>query len=252
MKRSSARDWILCPRPSPRAKLRLLCFSSAGTGASSYRTWPDLFGEEIEVRAVQLPGREGRLLEAPFTHVEPLVDALLPHALPVLEGGSFAIFGHSLGALVAYRFARRLADARGPRPKHLFVSSRRAPHLPLLHPPLHTLDDEALTREIRRYNGTPEEVLANKELMELLLPGLRADFQIHETYAHDDAPPLDVPILATGGDRDPGVPEAGLDAWREHTSARFEARLFPGDHFYLNAHRGALVDAIRAALFHDG
>jgi medium-chain acyl-[acyl-carrier-protein] hydrolase len=243
----NARAWVIRPRPTPDAKLRLVCFPSAGSGASAYRAWPDVLGADIEVVCVQPPGREARLFEPLFSHLDPLLDAAMPHLLPALDK-PFAVFGHSLGALVAFAFARRLRASKGPRPLHLFVSSRRAPHMPLLHAPFHKLGDPELTEEMRRYAGTPDEVLANKELMELVLPAVRADFQIHETYAHDHEPPFDFPITAFGGDRDHGVPIDGIDAWRSETTQPFAKHIYEGGHFYLNHHRDAVLAVVRAAL----
>lgn len=239
------RDWVVRPKPNDGAH-RLFCFPSAGNGASAYRDWPALLGEGVDVFCVQPPGRENRLAEAPHKHLDDLLDAMVPMLVPMLDT-PFSFFGHSLGSLVAYGAARRLSKF-GIAPTTLYVSARRAPHLPLLHPPLHALPDAELVAEIRRYNGTPEAILANRELLELLLPTLRADFQIHETYAHDGGPRLDAPIFAFGGTRDPGVPADSLDAWRDHTSGTFLARAFEGGHFYLNEHKAELVGLIRAAI----
>jgi medium-chain acyl-[acyl-carrier-protein] hydrolase len=236
-------SFIVPLKPNPGASLRLFCFPYAGVGASVYRPWPADLGPSFEVLGVQLPGREGRFTEPPFTRLEPLLRALLPAILPFLDR-PFAFFGHSLGALVSFELCRHLRRASGPLPVHLFVSGRRAVQWQLHEEPLHTLPDAELIEEVRRYNGSPEEVLAHKELMDLMLPILRADFAIHETYTYVDEPPLDLPISAFGGIADTDVPEERLDAWRHQTTRAFRCRLFPGDHFYLNGLRREVTQAI--------
>jgi len=227
--------------------MRLFCFPHAGVGASVYRPWPADFGPTVEVFGIQPPGREGRFTEPPFTRLGPLLDALFPAILPFLDR-PFAFFGHSLGTLVSFELCRRLREAGHPLPLHLFVSGRRAAQWPLREECFHTLPDAALIEELRRYNGTPPEALAHAELMELMLPVLRADFAVHETYAYVDAPPLDLPISAFGGVSDETVPEERLAAWRHQTTRTFRCRMLPGDHFFVNGSRQAITRAIAADL----
>jgi medium-chain acyl-[acyl-carrier-protein] hydrolase len=189
----------------------------------------------MELCAMQLPGRENRLRESPFTRmsdaVERVAEALEPHLdLP------FALFGHSMGAILCFELARLLRRRYGVGPTHLFVSARRAPQFPDPRTPLRHLPDALFVAEInRRYNGLPREVLANAELMELLLPMLRADVQMIETYAYEPALPLDCPITALGGLGDSDLLVEDLEGWRAHTNSRFETRLFPGDHFFIQS-----------------
>ena len=181
---------------------------------------------------MQLPGRESRFREAPFTRMSDAVE----QAAGVLERHldlPFALFGHSMGAILCFELARLLRSRYGVGPIHLFVSARRAPQFPDPRPPLHPLPDARFIAEIdRRYNGLPREVLANTELMELLLPMLRADVQMIETYAYEPDLPLDCPITAFGGLEDNDLRIEDLDGWRAHTNSHFEAKLFPGDHFF--------------------
>jgi medium-chain acyl-[acyl-carrier-protein] hydrolase len=189
----------------------------------------------MELCAVQLPGRENRLRESPFTRmsdaVERVAEALEPHLdLP------FALFGHSMGAILCFELARHLRNRYGVEPIHLFVSARRAPQFPDPLPPLHRLPDARFIAEIdRRYNGLPREVLANMELMELLLPVLRADVQMIETYAYEPGLPLDCPITAFGGLGDIDLRVEDLDGWHAHTNSCFETKLFPGEHFFIQS-----------------
>jgi medium-chain acyl-[acyl-carrier-protein] hydrolase len=242
--------WVVLPRPNPGARLRLFCFPYAGGGASVFTAWPEGLPDEVEVCAVQPPGREGRLSEAPFTDVHALVEALHPALRPHLDR-PFALFGHSNGAVMAFELARALRRAGGPMPVRLIASGRPAPQLPLEEPPVHALPDEAFTREIRRFSGTPDAVLENAELMELLMPLLRADFQLGETYAARDEPPLPVPITAVGGVDDHEVRREQVEGWREQTTRDFRLAMLPGGHFFLLDQRDLLLREIAADLRRD-
>jgi medium-chain acyl-[acyl-carrier-protein] hydrolase len=235
--------WLIRFKPNPGASLRLFCFPYAGAGASVYRPWAADLGPSIEVIGVQSPGREGRFTEPLFQRIEPLIADLLPAILPALEP-PFAFFGHSLGTLISFELCRRLRAGGHPLPVHLFLSGRRAAHVTPRDRNFHLLSDAALLEEVRRYDGTPAAVLADKELLGIMLPILRADFSIHDMYTYAHEPPLDVPITAFGGLDDPNVAEERLDAWREQTRRGFRRLMFPGGHFFLHKERPALVRAM--------
>ncbi len=235
--------WFPLQRPGADARLRLIALPFAGGAASAYRTWQDELPAWVEVCPVQLPGRETRFREPPFTRLAPLVGSLA-EALTAYPDRPFALFGHSFGALIAFELARELRRQGLPRPQRLIVSGRGAPHLPPRHAPFHLLPDRQLLDELRRLNGTPAAVLDHDELVRLILPTLRADFTAHETYSHTDEPPLDVPILALGGVQDRLAPFADLDAWRQHTAAGFELRMLPGDHFFIQSQRTLVLQCL--------
>jgi len=235
--------WLVSYKPNPQARLRLFCFSYAGGGASVFRTWANQLPANLEIYAVQLPGREGRINESLFTEIYPLVRTLAPILLPYLDL-PFAFFGHSVGALIAFETIRQLRNLKYPKPKHLFVSSRRAPQIPNPERPIYNLSNEEFIQKIRRYNGTEEAVLQNAELMDLFLPILRADLTINETYNYQVELPLDCSISAFGGLQDPLVNRQQLDAWCEHTSKNFSLLMLPGDHFFLKAQQQMLLTAI--------
>jgi medium-chain acyl-[acyl-carrier-protein] hydrolase len=239
--------WIQRPRPLPDARVRLFCIPHAGGGASTFRPWLSEVPGFVELCPVQLPGRENRMRETPFSHWEPLVSELASAAEPYLDM-PYAIFGHSTGAMLGFELSRTLRAAGRPEPIHLFASARNAPHLPLERPPTHALPHDELVDDLRRMGGVPEEVLEHRELMELLLPLLRADLSVNETYRYPGGEPIDTPITAFGGTDDPRASPAGLDAWREHARGAFACRLFPGDHFYLHPNRAELLAAIGSAL----
>lgn len=226
-------QWFLIrPRRAP-ARVRLFCFPYAGGGTPVYRDWQRLLPDEVEVCAAQLPGRGTRLQEPAFTDAGALVEAVAEAITPYLDL-PFALFGHSMGAIVSFELARLLRDRHGPAPAHLFVSGRPAPQAPLDRERTFDLPEPLFWEKLRGLNGTPAEVLEHPELRELMLPLLRADFSVVETYAYRPGPPLDCPLTAFGGVADAEVSRAQVEAWGEMTTGPFAARVVPGDHFFLN------------------
>jgi medium-chain acyl-[acyl-carrier-protein] hydrolase len=242
-----ATGWIGFSRPNPHARLKLFCFPYAGGGAAAYRAWGKELPQDVELCPVQLPGRESRMVEPPFQHLEGLVMALADAIAPQLDR-PFAFFGHSMGALVAYELTRTLRRRGLPEPARLLVSAFRAPHLARRVAPIYHLPDEAFLAALRRFNGTPDEILQNADLMELVMPILRADFSVCETYTHRREAPLDLPIVAFGGCADEDVKPAELEPWRELTTSGFSLAMFPGDHFFLDSSRPALLETVSAVL----
>jgi len=240
--------WISFRKPRPQARLRLFCFPYAGGGALIYREWADDMPSDIEVCPVQLPGRERRLREKSFTHIEPMIEALVPALTPYFDM-PFAFFGHSMGATVGFELAGRLEKDGLPTPQHMVASARRGPQLPPEDDKqYYTLPDDEFKERLREIQGTPEQVLENEELMDLMLPLLRADFELIDTYRPTTTPPLSCPITAMGGLGDDEVPREELEAWGEMTRRRFRLRMFPGDHFFLHEERKALVLAVAESL----
>ncbi|MCG8421694.1 MAG: alpha/beta fold hydrolase [Proteobacteria bacterium] len=235
--------WIAFRKPRPEARLRLFCFPYAGGGASMYRTWSDAVPQQVEICPVQLPGRENRLRDAPFRRIEPLIERLADALQPYLDR-PFAFFGHSMGALVAFELAQTLRRHGRACPAYFFASARRAPHLAGDKNSLHTMTDDELIEELRRLDGTPEKVLADRGLMAWMLPLFRADFEVHETYACSQWEALDCPISAFGAVDDETVSREQIHAWRLHTRSEFVLRLFPGDHFFIDKMQPAVIRAV--------
>lgn len=233
-------SWIFGRRPNPQAGLRLFCFPYAGGSASVFRSWAEGLPANVDVCPVQYPGRGTRLMQPSFTRLPPLVEALASGLKPLLDR-PFAFFGHSLGALVSFELARHIRRQSGILPVCLLASAGRAPQVPSSRRSIHALPEAEFLEEMRRLNGTPLEVLQNIEIMRILLPVLRADFAIGETYAYEPEPPLACRIVTIGGEQDHRVSHADLDGWREQTNAGFSLRMFPGDHFFLNTEREALL-----------
>ena len=232
--------------PRPAARVRLYCFPYAGSGAGVFRSWSDGLDPRIEVRAVLPPGRERRFVEPALGTVTDMADSLLPALLPGLDP-PFALFGHSLGAMLAFETARRLSAA-GRAPIHLMVSAARAPHQPMHSVSYHRLPDTEFLPAVSKLGGTPDELTANAELAALMLPTLRADFMAAETYAQQPDLPLPCPITAFGGTDDPVVSSARLDAWADHAGAGFRKHELPGNHFFIATARSALLELIEREL----
>lgn len=223
-----------------QANLRLFCFPYAGGSSQIFRSWSDCLPPSIEVCPVELPGRGSRFREAAFTKLSMLVEAIAPNLLPSLDK-PFAFFGHSMGAVISFELTRYLRRNYDLAPVHLFVSAHRAPQIPDPDPPIHALPEAEFIQELRDLNGTPQTVLANRELMQLMLPTLRADFQAIETYVYTKEPPFECPIAAFGGLQDDSVTFDELDAWRHHTRAAFSLQMLPGDHFFIQSGSAMLL-----------
>jgi len=242
----AATPWLALPKPNPRADMRLFCFPYAGGGVHTFRAWADNLPKSVEVCPVQLPGRGARMMEAPFTQMGPLVQTAAEALLPHLDK-PFAFFGHSMGALVSFELARQLRKQNSPEPSRLFVSGCFAPNIPDPYP-LHDLPDSEFLEGLRRLNGMPQEALENAELIHLLLPTLRADCTVTETYTYTDRPPLNCPISAFGGLQDHLLSRDDLDGWRQQTTASFSLRMFPGDHFFLQTAQPLLLQILSREL----
>jgi medium-chain acyl-[acyl-carrier-protein] hydrolase len=239
----SAERWLAYREANPRARLRMFCFPYAGGGASAYRGWGASLPQEIEVCPVQLPGREGRLREQPFTRPEELIQAVTDALIPWFDL-PFVFFGHSMGAMIGFELSRELRRRGQTLPLHLFVSGRRAPQLPTRDEPIHDLPEPEFIERLRELNGTPEEVLQHAELMKLLTPLLRADFAVNETYSYLEEAPLDLGISAFGGLADLDVKRDDVEAWSIQTRGRFRMRMMPGDHFFLHPQKDLIIESV--------
>ena len=244
MSASPSGPWFVCTRPRSGPDLRLFCFPHAGGGASIYRAWPSQVAAALEVVAVQLPGRESRLKEPLVDSLAPLVTALADVMAPYTNA-PYAFLGHSFGALLSFELIRELRRRGSSMPVCLFASGRQAPRIPEPDPPLHRLPEPDFARAVHnRYNGIPQFIFDEPELLRLLLPALRADLSMAETYAYGDEAPLDCAISVFGGTLDHRLAKADLDAWRDETTAGCSVRLFPGGHFFLEHAQAQVLGAV--------
>jgi surfactin synthase thioesterase subunit len=244
---SATGSWFRDLRPRGGTNIRLFCFPYAGGSALVYRDWADLLPSTIHVVPVELPGRGLRLRESPFTEMQSLIDVLAEEVAPLLDL-PFAFFGHSMGAVIAFELTRALRRRYGRHPRILFLSGRPAPQLSDEMPISYNLPKDEFIAQLRRLKGTSQEVLENMELMELVIPLLRADFKLIQTYKYLVDEPLSCPIIVYGGSQDREAPIETMFPWKEHTSSDFALHPFPGDHFYLRPYQALLLKAITQEL----
>ncbi len=228
---------------NPRAVLRLFCFPYGGGAARAYRPWTQTLPPEIDVCAIQLPGRGNRLREPPLTKMSLAVELVGKEIVSLLDR-PYAFFGHSMGAILAFEVVRLLRRSGHPHPVHLFVSGHNAPQIPKTEPFTYNLPDAEFIEELQRLNGTPREVLEHPDMMRMMLPSLRADFESIQTYSYKHESPLDCPITALGGLLDPETSRETLEPWREQTTAAFNLQMFPGDHFFLHQEQARVLRVI--------
>lgn len=243
----TARRWLRCYRPRPTARIRLVCFPHATGSAPFYRAWPAELPDDIELLAVQYPGRLDRVAEPPVVSMGVLAD-LVTAVLAPRRDLPLALFGHSMGAAVAYEVAHRLERRLELPLAHLFVSGRPAPRY---HRPgsKHLGPDDVLWAELRRLGGTDREALDNPQLRSALMPTLRADYQLIESYRPAEGV-LRAPISALVGDADPEAPVNEVAAWADYTQSAFDLTVFDGNHFYLVPQRGKVLAGISRSLRH--
>jgi medium-chain acyl-[acyl-carrier-protein] hydrolase len=211
-----------------------------------FGTWAHELPSEVEVCAVQLPGREDRGNDSPFRRLPAAVQHLSASLDPFQE--PFAFFGHSMGALLAFETARALRSAGGRLPLHLFCSACHAPEDVRTREPAYGLPHEKFMEHIRKLGGVPEPILREPDMMRLFIPILRADLELHQTYEYRQQLPFRFPITTFAGVRDTEVPPRALDAWRHHTTVAFERLDFPSGHFFIQSVRGNFLRALSVIL----
>ena len=239
--------WFAYRHLNPQARLRLFCFPYAGGSASIFANWSSFLPAWVEVCPIQLPGRENRINETPLKRLSALVDRLVEALLPVSDL-PFTFFGHSMGALISFELARRLRQRDLPLPCQLFISGCGAPQVHVSEPPVYHLPKEEFIAAVKRLNGTPEEVWRHEELVKILLPYLRADFEMIDTYIYQPDLPLPMPFTVYGGQQDQKVQPERLGAWSEQTTKACVLRIFPGDHFFVHSSRQQLLTTLSQEL----
>jgi medium-chain acyl-[acyl-carrier-protein] hydrolase len=243
-------EWFVTERSSPQPEMRLICCGYAGGNSRVFAGWQAQFGPDIEVLAVETPGRGRRFKEAPVADLRELTQQLCEASKPFLDR-PFALFGHSNGALLAYELARAIRQRYLLSPQALFISGKRAPQLLYSEPQLHVLPDAAFIAALKRYNGTPQEVLDNPELLSVFLPILRADFALSETYRFTTGDLITAPVYLFGGAYDPVVPERDLLTWGDVCEGEVYYRRFAGDHFFIHSQRDQVIAVIKETLAAD-
>lgn len=235
--------WFVNLKPNPHAVLRLFCFHYAGGTASVFRPWAAHLPDGIELLAIQLPGRESRFGEDPFTDLSLAVDAAATAIQPLLTK-PYIFFGHSLGAKFAYHLALLCQLRYWRTPAHLIVSGDSAPQL-LEENPIQDLPDAEFIKALQKYNGLPKELSEVQELLDLLMPTIRADVKLSETTLSKESDPLlNCPITAFAGTDDNNMQQSDLYAWGAKTAKSFKCKHFLGDHFFINSAKKDVLTAL--------
>ncbi|RKI20294.1 thioesterase [Corallococcus sp. AB030] len=239
--------WLVRPVPRPGARVRLFFLPFAGGGASVFRTWHRDLPESVEGCALELPGRGARIRELPSLRLEPLVQGLADTLEPLLDR-PFALFGHSMGGLISFELVRELRRRHAPLPCHLFISAFAAPQHSRWSPQVHLMSNEEFLQFLVRLEGTPPEVLASPGLMDMLMPIIRADWAVIESYTYRREAPLPVPLTVLGGEDDKAVARVALEEWAEQTRESFTLEMFPGGHFFPRTSAEPLLQLFRRVL----
>lgn len=245
---SNSNNWFVGTQTNPQAEMRLFLFPYAGGGPAVFNNWTSEFPGSIEVCIAHYPGRGSRHHEPPISQITILAERYALAIQPLLDK-PFVFFGHSLGGLIAFELARQMRQQKLSQPLLLFISACGAPHLPDPNPPIHGYSDAEFMRALQQLNGVPPALLGQPNMIQLLLPMLRTDFEAIECYRHNPAEsPLSIPIIAFAGADDPRVGQERIEGWALHTDAGFQSQYFPGDHFFMNTGRESVISAIAAEL----
>lgn len=240
--------WLISYKRNPAASVRLFCFHCAGGSASEFRSWPAHLGGKVELLAVQLPGREGRVNEAFVASMDELIGGVVEAITPVLDK-PYVIFGHSFGAIGGFEVIRELRNKALPQPLLFIAAGRRGPQVTDTKPLIASLPQDEFIEELRkRYGDQLGPIWDSAELREMLIPQIHADFALSETYRFRDQQPLDCPIVAFAGVAEKSLKANALNAWCKHTNRSFQSRRFPGGHFFIRESQPLVVEAIRQAI----
>lgn len=240
-------SWITCPKPNPKAKIRLFCFPYSGGSATIFRTWANDLPDSIELCPIEIPGRGKQIKLSPYTKIEPLIQATATNIIPYLNK-PYAFFGYSMGALISFELTRLLRSDYNSHPLHLFIAAYHAPQLPSETSLMYQLTDTDFLNEIYQLNGTPKVVQENPELIKFFLPVIRADFTVLDTYVYSHQSPLNCPITAFGGLQDSRVSYNALSAWEKQTTAPFLLHEIDGNHFFINTAKNTLLNLVIQSL----
>ncbi|CCN83767.1 putative Thioesterase type II [Vibrio nigripulchritudo SFn27] len=230
---TSLNRWFAIPNPKPDAALRIFCLPYAGGNVSSFLPYASIEGLDVELCAVQLPGKGSRLREAPYENMSALVNDLATALIPLMDK-PFIIWGHSLGSRIGYELIKLLKSKGMRLPVHFILAASRAPHEFNSERPMHGLSDEEFKGRLKEMGGTPDEVIEHDGLMSMLLPGLKADFKLAETHKVSEIIPLNIPATLFGGTKDTTIPSHTLPRWENHLTAGFELVMIEGDHFFID------------------
>jgi len=243
VRRTHRSKWFLISRPKPLARYRLFCFPYAGGSASAFLPWEDLLPAHIELVAIQPPGRANRLDESLLTSVVEIAEQLA-RAIPPLLDRPYLTYGHSMGSIVSFELLHLLKASSLPLPRRYFGAARQAPQVPRRIAPFYDYPLEEFKTELKRFGGTPDAVLENADLMEMLVPMLRTELRAAYAYRREPGEKLECDVSIFGGALDEIVLPQELPGWQEHFLKRMDFRLFEGSHFFMEDNKELVVGAI--------
>lgn len=238
---------LVTPNPKPNAKVKLICFPYAGGGISTYNTWAKHLPENVELTIVQLPGRGERMFETPYSNMSDVMNELL-NVMPNHLNTPYIVFGHSLGSRIAFELLVKLQEMKLPLPLHFIASGSRGPHSHLNKKNMYNLPEQAFITELKNLNGTPKAVLENKELMDLFLPVLRADFELSDTYCYNGNAQFNCLITVLGGINDIDISREQLQSWQDFFVPNLHLYMIPGNHFFIDTHQGECLDKVNSII----
>jgi surfactin synthase thioesterase subunit len=235
--------WFVIPKPNPNADLRLICFPYAGGSATIYMSWVKFLPKNVELVIVQPPGRGTRMFEQAFSTMASLTTELLK-VFPNYIDKPYIFFGHSLGSRVAFELTKQLQILSLPLPQYFIASGSRGPHIASTKKSIHHLPDDEFIAELKRLNGTPQAVIENKELMELFLPLLRADFEIADNYCFTGNVSFNCPIFVLSGEEDIDITQFHLESWGDFFNSTAEVHMISGNHFFIDSHKVLVLEKV--------
>lgn len=240
-------EWFQVFHPNPTAKLRLICIPYAGGNASMFNSWAKGLPSDIEVISIQLPGRGMRFSTPSYDDMNLLIDGLMKE-IPDILNLPYVLFGHSLGSRIGFEIIKRLNAAELKLPLHFIASGSRGPQVEMNEKPIHSLPTEEFLKELKKMNGTSDELLHNSELMNVLMPMLRADFKISETHVSTENTCFNIPLSIFGGADDTKIDLNSLNRWKELFTSLSEITIFPGGHFFIDSHTSQVLLKVKTII----
>ncbi|NQY65012.1 MAG: thioesterase [Alteromonadaceae bacterium] len=235
--------WFVIPKPNANADIRLICFPYAGGSPSTFISWAKDLPDNVELVIVQAPGRGARMFEPAYSDMNILISDLMK-IFPRLLNKPYVLFGHSLGSRIAFELMNQLKMLNFPQPKHFIASGSKGPHIKSDKKPTYHLPQDEFITELKELSGTPEGVLENKELMEIFLPLLRADFEIAHKYCYAGKTIFNCPISVLGGDNDEDISLLQLNCWDELFTTTADVHLVPGNHFFIDSNKEMVLEKV--------
>jgi len=241
--------WFVIPKPNINADLKLICFPYAGGSASTFLPWVKTLPANVELIIIQAPGRGARIGEQAYSDMQILMRDLIK-IIPNILNKPYIFFGHSLGSRIAFELVNQLKTLNHALPQHFIASGSRGPHHKSMKEPIYKLPHDEFIEELKQLNGTPQAVLENKELMELFLPLLTADFEIADRYCYTGEACFNCPISVLGGEDDVEISLSKLNSWGDFFITDADVQLLPGGHFFIDSH-SELVQQKVNGIIHD-